>query len=134
MSAELAVRSAVLAALRGDVALGDLVNGVFDGAQVQASAPFVQLAECSGAEWGGKGLDGREVRVALALRDLGESSGRIAEMIGRVDAVARGVAGVTSAGWRIVTVRFLRSRIGRASPAAGWQGVVDYRVRAVRDE
>ncbi len=132
MSAELSVRGAVLAALKGDAALGGLVNRVFDGGQGQASAPFVQLTECLGAEWGGKGLEGREVRVALALRDLGESSARIAEMVGRVDAVVRAVAGVTDAGWRIVTVRFLRSRIERASAAQGWQGVVDYRVRVVR--
>ena len=80
MSAELAVRGALVAALRGDAALIGQVNAVYDGAPVQASAPYVVIEECAGVEWGGKGLDGCEVRLSIGLRDQGESSARLAAM------------------------------------------------------
>lgn len=138
MSAELAVRGALVAALRGDAALIGQVNAVYDGAPVQASAPYVVIEECAGVEWGGKGLDGCEVRLSIGLRDQGESSARLAAMVARLDAAARGSAGTLAQGWRIVTVRLVRSRIMRrvAGPRepGGWQGVVDYRIRAVREE
>lgn len=40
MSAELAVRDAVMAALKNDMALMDRLNGLFDGAPARASAPY----------------------------------------------------------------------------------------------
>lgn len=136
MSAEMAVRGAVLAALRADGDLAGRVNGVSDGDAGQASGPFVMLAECSGADWGGKGLDGREVRIAIELRDPGEGAGGIAAMLTLVDGALRGVAGLVRDGWQLVGVALIRSRIARPGPGhrreGGWRGVVDYRVRAVR--
>ncbi len=135
MSAEGAIRAAVVAALREDAALTALVNGIHDGAQVQASEPYIQVTECVGTEWGAKGLEGREVRLSLALFDKGETPGAIAAMLGRVEAAMRGVDGSAREGWRIVGMRFVRSRVARTAPSqrrdGGWQGVADYRVRAV---
>jgi hypothetical protein len=134
MSAEGAVRAAVVAALGEDGALMALVNGLYDGVPVQASAPYIVVADCAGADWGAKGVDGREVRLSIALYDKGEGSAAIAAMLARVEAAMRGVGGVVG-GWRIVTVRFVRSRVARAVASqrrdGGWQGVVDYRVRVV---
>ncbi|MBB3981479.1 hypothetical protein GGR44_001126 [Sphingobium fontiphilum] len=138
MSAEMAVRGAVLAALRADGDLAGRVNGVSDGDVGQASGPYVMLAECSGADWGGKGLDGREVRIAIELRDPGEGAGGIAAMLTRVDGALHGLAGLARDGWHMVGVALIRSRIARPGPGhrreGGWRGVVDYRVRALRAE
>lgn len=135
MSAEGAIRAAAVAALRADAALTALVNGIHDGAQVQASEPYIQVGECVGTDWGAKGLDGREVRLSLALLDKGETPGAIAAMLGRVEVAMRGVDGDVRDGWRIVGVRIVRSRVARAVPSqrrdGGWQGVADYRMRAV---
>jgi hypothetical protein len=136
MSAEGAIRSAVVAALRADAALMALLNGLYDGAPVQASQPYAAVAECAGSDWGAKGVDGRELRLSIALFDKGETPARIAAMLGRVEVAMRGLDG-TVEGWRIVTVRFVRSRVARAVASqrreGGWQGVVDYRLRAVAE-
>jgi hypothetical protein len=130
MSAEVAVRTAVIAALRADVALMALVNGIYDGEPVRAAAPHGFVGECLGSDWGGKDVEGRELRLTIGLVVADETPARLAGMIARVDP-AIGAAGV-EAGWRIVSARLLRSRVAR-SGAQGWRGVVDYRVRAVRE-
>lgn len=137
MSAEGAMRAAVVAALGGDAALMALANGIYDGAPVQASEPYVVVADCAGVDWGAKGVDGRELRLSIALYDKGDTSAMIAAMLGRVEAAMRGIDGVAD-GWRIVTMRFVRSRVARSVASqrrnGGWQGVVDYRARVVSDD
>lgn len=130
MSAEMAVRAALIAALRGDLALMDQINGLYDGEPQRAAAPHGFVGECLGADWGGKDVEGREVRLTIGLVVADETPARLAGMIGRIDP-AFGSAGVAD-GWRIVTARLLRSRVAR-SGAQGWRAVVDYRVRAVRE-
>lgn len=133
MSAEVAVRAAVIAALRGDAALMAGINALFDGEPVRATMPYGVVGECMGAEWGGKELEGREVRLTVALLDGGEAPGALAGRMARVDAVMAGIAGAGE-GWRIVTARLVRSRLSRVNrqPMSGWQAVMDYRVRVVR--
>ncbi|MFZ2995083.1 DUF3168 domain-containing protein [Sphingobium sp.] len=133
MSAEVTVRAAVIAALRADGALMAQVNALFDGEPVRATAPYAVVGESVGAEWGGKGIESAEVRVTIALYDAGETPALLAGMMARVDP-ALGGAPVLE-GWRIVTARLIRSRVARSSrqPGSGWQAVMDYRVRAVRD-
>jgi hypothetical protein len=130
MSAEVAVRAAVIDALRDDAALMDGLNGLFDGEPVRASLPYGVVGECIGADWGGKDVAGREVRLTIGLHDGSETPGRLAGMIARIDPVLAGVA--VREGWRIVTARLVRSRVARAGrQGGGWTAVVDYRVRAV---
>lgn len=133
MSAEVAVRAAVIAALRGDAALMAGINALFDGEPVRATMPYGVVGECVGAEWGGKELEGREVRLTIALLDGGEAPGALAARIARVDTVMAGIADAGE-GWRIVTARLVRSRLSRVNrqPMSGWQAVMDYRVRVVR--
>lgn len=132
MSAEVAVRAAVIDALRADSALMDGLNGLFDGEPGRASLPYGVVGECIGADWGGKDVAGRELRLTIGLHDGGETPGRLAGMIARIDPVLAGVA--VREGWRIVTARLVRSRVARAArQGGGWTAVVDYRVRAVRE-
>lgn len=134
MSAEQTVREAALAALRGDAALMDMVNGLFDGPPVQASAPYVVVGECAGVDWGAKDVEGRELRLSISLHDKGASPARLGDMLARVDAILRNLSGEAGA-WRIVTIRFVRSRIAPVGQAqktgGGWTGLADYRARVV---
>lgn len=131
MSAEVAVRAAVIAALRADGALMDEVNGLYDGEPGRAAAPLAFVGECLGADWGGKDVEGREVRLTIGLVVADEGPGRLAGMMARVDP-AIGVAEAVG-GWRIVSARLLRSRVARGGGSTGWRAVVDYRMRAVRE-
>lgn len=131
MSAELAIRGAVIEALRGDMALMDRLNGLFDGAPVRASAPYAVVGECLGADWGAKDVDGRELRLTISLHDAGPTPGRLTPIMARIDPVLR-AALAPADGWRIVTARLLRSRVAR-NGADAWQAVVDYRLRVVRE-
>lgn len=131
MSAEVTMRVAVIAALGADAALMESVNALFDGEPARAIAPYVVVNECIGADWGGKDMMAREVRLNIALVDSGETPERLAGMMARVDAVLGAVP--VRAGWRIVTAWLVRSRVARMSrqPGSGWQAVVDYRLRGV---
>lgn len=128
MSAEMAVRAGVLAALQGDAALAALLNGVWDGAPVKASAPFAVVGECLGSEWGTKDRAGREVRVTLTVQDRREGGAGLAEMLALVDAAVKRVA---VAGYQVGTVALLRSRVVRGRED-GWRAMVDYRVRVLK--
>lgn len=134
MSAEMAVRAAMIAALRADGALMALVHGVHDGEPGRAAAPYAFAGECIGADWGGKAMEGRELRMTIGLVAAADSAVVIAAMIARIDPVMQGLGGAAD-GWRVASARLVRSRIAREgpSPASGWRAVVDYRVRAVRD-
>lgn len=127
MSAEMAVRAGVLTALQGDAALAALLNGVWDGVPVKASAPFAVVGECLGSDWGTKDRPGREVRVTLTVQDRREGGGGLAEMLALADAA---VKRVVVPGYEVGTVALLRSRVVRGRED-GWRAVVDYRVRVL---
>ncbi|BBD96819.1 DUF3168 domain-containing protein [Sphingobium amiense] len=133
MSAEMAVRAAMIAALRADGALMALVNGVHDGEPARAAAPYGFAGECIGSDWGGKDLEGREIRLSVGLVAAADGAAALAAMIARVDPAMQGL--VAADGWRVASARLVRSRIAREgpAPASGWRAVVDYRVRVVRD-
>lgn len=131
MSAEVTVRAAIVAALRADTTLMNGLNGLFDGQPVRASVPYAVVGECLASDWGGKGLDGRELRLSISLHDAGETPGRLAVLLGRIEPVVQAADG--GEGWRIVGARLIRSRVMKARDKDGWQAVVDYRMRVVRE-
>ncbi|GAY20901.1 MULTISPECIES: DUF3168 domain-containing protein [Sphingobium] len=130
MSAEVAVRGAVVAALRGDAVLMAGVNGLFDGAPGRASAPYGVVGDCIALDWGAKDVEGRELTVAVSLFDVGEAPARLGGLLERVDAAMRALGPVE--GWRVVGARLVRSRVTRTAARDGWQALADYRVRVVR--
>lgn len=130
MSAEVAVRGAIVAALRGDAELMAGLNGLFDGAPGRASAPYGVVGDCVALDWGAKDVEGRELVVTVSLFDVGEAPVRLAGLLARVDAVLRAVGLV--GGWRVVGARLARSRVARTGARDGWQALADYRLRVVR--
>lgn len=127
MSAEVAVRAAVVAALRGDAVLMAGLNGLFDGVPARASAPYVSIGGAEGSDWGTKDAAGREVRVTLALVGVGEAAGDAAA--GRIEALVPGLRG-EAGGWRIVGARVVRTRFAFGKDG-GWRHEIVVRCRCL---
>ena len=134
MSAEVAVRVAVIAALKADGELMSLLNGLFDGQPARAAPPFAVMGECIASDWSAKGVDGRELRLTISLNDAGDMAGRIGAMLARIDPVMQALD-MAGEGWRVVNARLIRSRLMRtgARDGDGWRAVVDYRLRVVAE-
>jgi Protein of unknown function (DUF3168) len=109
------------------------LGGVYPGPPLQAAFPHA-LVEC-GAEtdWGHKNGRGRELRLAVTLRDAGERPDR-AQAFAQV-AEAAIEAGLEVAGWYLVTLVMVRRRTvaeGRGGKA-GWAVAIDYRARMLAE-
>ncbi len=99
---------------------------VFDAPPVRSARPFVVVDMPVLSDWGTKDAAGREGRVVVQLFDDGE----VPERLRTLAAAAEGAvlaAPVVLAGWRIVSLVFVRSRVVR--DGAGWIGSVEFRVR-----
>ncbi|MFL6863912.1 MAG: DUF3168 domain-containing protein [Allosphingosinicella sp.] len=125
MSASEALRASVVARLKAALALA-----VYDAPPVQAAFPYALVETGAESDWGHKSGAGRELRLALSLRDAGERPVRLRALI---DAVEAALAEPPEAeGWQIVTFAWLRSRTvrdGRAPAPVEWSGLVEYRAR-----
>lgn len=122
MSAGAELQAAAIATLRGVVELG----GVYDGQPLQAVVPYVVVEPGPESDWGHKSAAGREVRLAVTIRDEGERAVRLRRLMGRAEAALAGVTAV--AGWQLVTMRFLSSRVAK-DRQGGWVGLVEFRAR-----
>ena len=120
-----AVRAAVLARLR--TVSG--VNGVWEGAGVSAAPPFLLLGDVVASEWGTKDAAGAELRVAVTVRDRGDTPVRAGELAVLVEAAVAGLPRVLGA-WRVGSVVLLRSSVVAAGKGA-WAAMVDHRVRVL---
>lgn len=125
MSAESVLADAVLAKLSD--ALGNQVNGVFDGPAVKATAPWIELGPLVAADWSTKDAAGREVRLVLTVRDRADRPARthaLAAAAGEaVEELARDLTG-----WRVASCVFVRARVIGDRPGE-WSASVEYQIR-----
>jgi hypothetical protein len=132
VSFELELQDAVLASLRAEADIAGQANGVSLERPVRASPPYLVLGPLLSADWGAKGLRGREVRLTVIVHDAAETWTRAVALQGAVarafDALPRQLGS-----WSLGSVTLLRSRTGRDG-ANGWLGLVEYRVRAMETE
>lgn len=126
MSAAVALQEAAIAALQGVAELGI----VHDGQPLQAAFPHATVEAGPERDWGHKSGVGREVRLAVTIRDAGQSSGeqptRLKRLMSEVEAAVGGLSSVE--GWQLVTLHFLSSRLAR-DRQSGWIGLIEYRAR-----
>jgi hypothetical protein len=125
-SAAQALQAAAMAALGG-------LSGcrVQEGAPVQAALPSALVEIGSETDWGHKSGRGRELRLAVVIRDAGERPSRLMRLMGEAEAALERMPSMTD-GWRIVTLAMTRSRMvppGRGAQARNWAGVIEYRAR-----
>lgn len=125
IGAAAAVRASVLARLRG---VGG-VNGVWEGAGVSATVPFVLLGDVVASDWSTKDRAGRELRVAVTVRDRGDSPARAGTLAAAVEAAVAGLPRALD-GWRVASVVLIRSSVV-ASGKGAWAALVDHRVRVL---
>lgn len=131
MSAAAALDAAAGAALRTIDGLG-----VFDGAPVQAAVPYALVEAGPETDWGHKSGQGRELRLAVTIRDAGESGGERAVRLRRLmEGAESALAGIGPAldGWRIVTLRFIRGRVVKDAKKGTWAGVIEHRARLLKE-
>lgn len=129
MTAGAELQAAAIAALQAVAELGR----VHDGQPVQAAVPYAVVEPGADADWGHKSGAGREVRLSVTIRDEGERPARLRRLMGEVEAVLASVVAV--AGWQLVTMRFLSSRVAK-DRQGGWIGLVEFRARllAIQDQ
>ena len=114
MIAEQAVRAGIIAALNADGAVMAAVNAVVDGEAGSAALPWIAVGAARGEPWGTKDRAGREVVVALTLRDRmddGAAAGDIAAAIGA--ALESRLAGAMPAGIELAAQAMVRTRMIR---------------------
>jgi hypothetical protein len=126
--AAITLQAAAVAALK---ASAPGIGGVYDGPPVQAAFPYA-VVEC-GAEgdWGHKSAVGRELRLAVTLRDAGERPARVQQLADQAEAALAGI-GPALDGWRLVTFRFLRSRAVKERNGS-WAVMIEYRARMLEE-
>jgi hypothetical protein len=112
-------------------ALGAVAGlGVFPLAPVQAAYPFATVDAGLETDWGNKSGAGREVRLAVTIRDKAERSERVQSLQNEAAAAIEGLNRAT-ANWAVVSLSFMRSRTVRENPS-GWAAVIEYRARMLR--
>lgn len=123
---------ALARAARDALAVVPGLNGAYDGMPLKASLPFAAIEIGPETDWGWKGGEGREIRLAATIRDGGERPARLRALMAATEAALVGLRG-TVEGWRIVNVRMFRARMAQKR-AGEWTGIVEARVRIERAE
>lgn len=129
MSAEAAFQAALVAALRA--AIGERLNGVFEGPAVKATPPYVEIGELLSIDWSTKDVEGRELRSLIQMRDRAETAVGLLALACDADAAIRAMA-PTLDGWRIASVALVRNRIVR-SGVGQWTALIEHRARVLAD-
>jgi hypothetical protein len=103
------LRAALIAWLRADGVLANLLNAVTEEAPARVAPPWLALAASASGDWSTKDRAGREVRVALELHCRGDDAGTAAALAraveARVEALPRG-----QDGFAVANLTFLRAR------------------------
>ncbi|HEV2865927.1 MAG TPA: DUF3168 domain-containing protein [Allosphingosinicella sp.] len=127
MTAGEALARRALAALESVAGL----NGRYSSSPVQASFPYATVETSPESDWSHKSGTGREVRLAVTLRDRGEQPGRLRRLLEEAEAAIATIGGAED-GWRIVTLAFVRSRVVPAGDRS-WLASLDYRARMLAE-
>ena len=109
---EIAFRAALMAWLRADPILADMLNSIEEDGPVAASPPHLALVASAGIDWSTKTARGREIRLALEFAGRGDDPAQTAVLAQRVEQRIATLA-PQQAGYRIVVTQFLRSRVER---------------------
>jgi hypothetical protein len=109
------------------------LGGVYPGPPLQAAFPHAMVEAGPEADWGHKSGRGRELRLAVTLRDSGERPERAQAFADVAEAAIE--AGLTLEGWRLVTIALVRRRTlaeGRGG-GAGWRVAIEFRARMLAE-
>jgi hypothetical protein len=106
------------------------LNGVYDGPPLSAAFPYAVIEAGPERDWSHKSGEGRELRLSVQVHDKGERPARLRALVAEIEAMVR-QTGPELAGWRLVTLVFVRETMLRSSGAT-WTAAIDYRARLLR--
>jgi hypothetical protein len=109
------------------------LGGVYPGPPLQCAFPYLVVEAGPETDWGHKSGRGREVRLAVTVRDAGEQPDRAQALAQAAETTLE--AGLAIEGWRLVTLLLVRLRTiatGRGGQA-GWAATLDYRARMLAE-
>lgn len=121
-----ALVEAALTALRAVEGL----NAVTDGPPLAAAFPYAIVEAGPESDWSHKSGEGRELRLAVLVRDKGERPTRLRGLVAEIEDAAAGI-GPDLDGWRLVNLVFVRSSMLRSN-AAAWSAAIEYRARLLK--
>lgn len=124
-SASEALIAAASAALGGVEGL----NGVHDGPPLQGAFPYGMLEAGPESDWSHKSGIGRELRLAVTIRDQGERPARLRRLAQLAEEALEGMDAALE-DWRLVTLVFARSRMLRGE--TGWSATSEFRARMLK--
>ena len=119
---------ALQAALAPILAALPELSGLFDGPPPRAPFPYAAIDCGTESDWSHKSGRGREVLVALTLWD--DQPARLAALADAAEAALGGP--IVPAGWRLVSIAFLRRRTVRDA-AGPWAVAIDCRARLLAE-
>ncbi len=122
MSAGARLQAAAMATLEGIEGLG-----VYPGPPLQAAFPHALVDAGLETDWSHKSGKGRELRLAVTIREAGERPERLQSLCDAAEAALEALPRDIG-GWRVATFLFLRSRTFR-EPKGAWAAVIEYRAR-----
>ena len=123
MSAQTSVRSALIAQLRGDPALTDILGGerVFDGAPRGTRPPFVDLANIETRLLAADPSEGERHQIDVLMISSKSNRGQAADALAAIRAALADIA-VHLAGHHLVVVSNPVMRTDRLRNGRGWRG------------
>ncbi|GGC38083.1 hypothetical protein GCM10011371_26880 [Novosphingobium marinum] len=128
---EVPFRAALLGWLAADPLLATELNAIVEEAPSRTALPWLAIATSASAEWGCKGNEGREVRIALELHCRGDRADSAADLVARIEERVASIPRYQP-GFTVVTARFLRARAeqrGESRRAI----LIEYRFRLLAD-
>ena len=121
-----ALVEAALTALRAV----DGLNAVTDGPPLTAALPYAVIEAGPESDWSHKSGEGRELRLAILVRDKGERPARLRGLVAEIEGATVGI-GPDLDGWRLVNLVFVRGSMLRSN-AAAWSAAIEYRARLLK--
>ncbi len=107
------------------------LNGAYPGNPIEATVPFAVVETGPETDWGHKSASGRELRLAVTLRDAGEAPSRMQALMTLAEQ-AVGSVEIGEADWHLVSFVFLRSRLVQ-DRSGGWAAVMEWRARMLAE-
>lgn len=131
MNPQDAITGAVRAALAGQAALVARVNGIFDAPPLRTPRPYLLVDDPVLTDWSTKDQDGREVRIAVLVKDGGQARQRVRALAGFVEAAIAGMPAGLGDGWQVASCVLVRTRLV-AEDASNLTAIIEHRVRMLR--
>lgn len=126
-----AVQRALYETLTQYPPLAAAVTGIFDYVPAGQRLPYVTVGEAVESDWSAKGFAGREHRLAVHVWSAHGGMGEAKDLLGLVDEALEHAPELLD-GHRLVSLRFLSSRVF-AEPQDGIRhGLAEYRARTVK--